>query len=231
MKDDYKKLVEFWNKCYSLDDNEKEKITDNPNDCYKTLAPSQKQYEVLKMFSGKENVLDYGCGGGWASVIMAKEGAKSVTSVDVANASYNLTLLNAKAYKVEHIIHPFSIDEKWLEKQEDEKYDGFFSSNVIDVIPLEMAKDIVKNSARVLSKGAKAVFSLNYYMDPKEMEKRGIQMDGHYVYIDGILRLSSLSDDEWSDIFKEYYEIDNLSYYSWPNEKKETRRLFVLKKK
>ena len=36
--------------------------------------------------------------------------------------------------------------------------------------------------------------------------------------------------EEWIKIFKEYYQDVSLSYYAWPGEEKEKRRLFVLKK-
>ena len=54
--------------------------------------------------------------------------------------------------------------------------------------------------------------------------------NGANIYIDGILRLLSLSDEEWTDIFKEYYKKVSLSYYAWPGEQKEMRRLFILEK-
>ena len=65
----------------------------------------------------------------------------------------------------------------------------------------------------------------------KEMEKRGCVVDGPHVYINNVLRLTSLKDEEWLDIFKEYYNLVSLSYFAWPGEEKETRRLFVLKRK
>ena len=83
----------------------------------------------------------------------------------------------------------------------------------------------------MLQKDGTAVFGFNYYIDPKVMEKRGCVVDGPHVYINNVLRLTSLKDEEWLDLFKEYYELVNLSYFSWPGEEKEKRRLFVLKRK
>lgn len=232
MKDDYKTLVEYWDKCFNISEEEKKGFKDiNPDEDYKSLAPSQKQYDALCSFPGCKKVLDYGCGDGWASVILAKNGVKEVISADVAAHSYDLVTLYSKAFGTEDIIKPVHIDKDWLGTQDKESFDGFFSSNVIDVIPLELAKEIIKNSAHVLKKGSKAVFSLNYYIDPEIMKNKGCETDGRNIYMEGVLRLSSLTDEEWSCIFSEYYEISKLEHYSWPGETKETRRLFTLIKK
>ena len=232
MKNDYLNLVEFWNNAFVMSEEEKKQLKAqiDPEKDYLSLAPSQKQFDVLTSFKDKTNVLDYGCGTGWASIIMAKSGAQKITAVDVANNS--ITMLNAykEAFKVENAIETLVIDENWLSQQKEATRDGFFCSNVIDVIPLEMAKEIVKESARVTTKDALVVFSLNYYIDPQIMKEKGCQVDGPNVYINGVLRLLALTDEEWTNLFKEYYKDISLTYYAWPGEQKETRRLFVLKK-
>ncbi len=231
MKDDYQKLVEFWNSNFTLTEEDKKELKNLDEEDYKKLAPSQKLYDVLGLFQECDTVLDYGCGSGWASVIMAKMGVKNITSAEVAHESLEMLKCYAKAFGVENNIHPTPIDEKWLNSQKEGVFDGFFCSNVIDVVPLEMAKDIIKNAAKVISKNSLAVFGLNYYIDPKKMEERGYIVEGRQVYINGVLRLTSLTDQEWLDTFKDYFETISLSYFAWPGEEKETRRLFVLKKK
>ena len=228
---DYLDLVEFWNNSFALSEEDKREFANiNPEEDYKGLAPSQKQFDALVALSKQENILDYGCGTGWASIIMAKNGAKKITAVDVASNSIEMLDCYAKAFKVEDIIKGIAIDENWLGSQKEETFDGLFCSNVIDVVPLEMAKDIVKNSERVVKKDARVIFSLNFYADPEAMKARGAEINGPHVYINGVLRLTSLKDEEWLDIFKEFYEVEEVIYYAWPGEPKETRRLFILKK-
>ena len=230
---DYLDLVNFWNQAFAFTEEDKKQLFEsiNPEEDHKGLAPSQKQFDALKVFINKENVLDYGAGSGWASIIMAKMGTKKVVAVDVAEQSIELLKVYAQAFKVDKQIEAIHIDENWLEKQKEATYDGFFSSNVIDVVPLDMAKDIIKNVAKVVKKDAPVLFSLNYYINPKDMESRGAIVKGNSVYLNGVLRLTSLTDQQWLDIFNEYFELANLSYYAWENEPKETRRLFLLKKK
>lgn len=233
MSDVYKNLVSFWNDAFAMNEEEKSELVKgiNPEEDYQELAPSKKLYDVLSLFSGKTDVLDYGCGNGWASIIMAKKGASSIVSVDVAPHAIESTLTLAQAYCVEKEIHPLLIDEKWLNQQKDAVFEGIFSSNVLDIIPLEMTKSILKEMARVLKEDGVAVFSFNYHADLEAMKKRGAKVEGNSVFIDGVLRLTSLSDEEWKNLFSDYFEITSLSYFSWPGEEKETRRLFVLRKK
>ena len=63
-------------------------------------------------------------------------------------------------------------------------------------------------------------------------KKRNIELvDDMYLFVNDVLRLSSLSDDEWKIIFAPYFEVVKLDYFAWEGEEKESRRLFVLKKK
>lgn len=233
MIDDYSKLVEFWNSSFEMSVDEKNQVLNqiNPDEDYYDLAPSKKLYDILKLFNGKEKILDYGCGSGWASIIIAKNGVKDITAVDVSKNSVEMLECYAKAFKVDAFIRGISIDSEWLRSLPKGAFDGFFSSNVIDVIPLDMAEEIIMESARITTDDAVAIFSLNYYIDPAKMADKGFTVNGPYVYIDNVLRLTALKDEEWSDIFKKYYQIESLSYFAWPKEEKETRRLFVLKKK
>ena len=86
MKNDYINLVEFWNQSFLLSEEGKKQISQiDKNDDYSQLAPSLKLFDALKEFKGLENVLDYGCGSGWASIILAKSNVKQVVAVDVAS--------------------------------------------------------------------------------------------------------------------------------------------------
>ena len=226
--EDYRKLVEYWDRVFA--EREEELRPEELGDGLAELAPSIKQFDALLSLKEKERVLDYGCGDGWASLIMAANGTKRVVSCDVAPSSIVRLSERLNALGFRDVIEPMLIDERWLSKQEDESFDGFFSSNVIDVVPLEMAEDIVKETSRVVKKGSPVIFSLNYFASPEDMKKRGFHVEGHQVYIEGILRLTALTDEEWMDIFHPYFQVEKLTYFAWPGETRETRRLFFLTK-
>ena len=230
IKDDYNKLVSFWNESFVINDEDKKHIMKDTSDDYRKLSPSLKQLEALRLFNGKNVVLDYGCGSGWASIIMAKSGAKRIDAVDVSLNSIEMVNCYKEAYDVSKIINAIHINEKWLKEQEGNKYDGFFSSNVVDVIPLTMALDIIKEAARITKEGALVVFSLNFYIEPSIMKERGCLIDGPHIYINDVLRLTALTDQEWMDIFSKYFKNIKLQYYAWSGEEKERRRLFIMEK-
>ena len=231
IQEDYKTLVDFWNQNFALEEEEKKQLEETSNDdSWKELPPSAKLFDVLTSFKGKEHVLDYGCGSGWGSLVMAKSGVSRITAVDVANNSLEMLRCYAKAYGVDQQIEGIVIDEAWLSKQPKGVYDGLFCSNVIDVVPLEMAKRIVEECARVVQEGAFVVFSLNYFIEPEKMAERGAKIDGPHIYLNGVLRLLSLTDLEWKNLFECFFKDVSLAYFSWPGEAKETRRLFTMKK-
>ncbi len=232
MEKDYHDLVSFWNRSFILNDENKEEIlkTEGIKDSWKELSPSDKLNDALKRFKGKEKILDYGCGNGWASIVMAKDGIKNIDACDVAINSIRLLDFYKELFDVKDAINSFAINSNWLGAQKEETYDGFYSSNVIDVVSLEMAKDIIKDAARITKKGAIVIFSLNYYIDPQIMQNKGCEVKNNQIYIDGVLRLTSLTDDEWKNEFAKYFNDIELSYFSWPGEQKESRRLFIMKK-
>ena len=232
MNKDYLDLVAFWNKSMAMNEEGMEKAKEgiNPNEDYPNLAPSPKLKDALDNFKGCKKVLDYGCGSGWASVILAKVGVKEVISVDVIANGIKMTSFYSEEFGVADIVKPLLIDDSWLSAENDNQYDGFYCSNVIDVIPLAMAEEIIKESARITTPKATVIFSTNYYIDPQIMKERGFEVKGSQIYIDGVLRLNSLTDDEWVSLFNKYYQDVEISYFAWSGEAKETRRIFILKK-
>ncbi|MBQ2472468.1 MAG: hypothetical protein II508_07700, partial [Acholeplasmatales bacterium] len=126
----------------------------------------------------------------------------------------------------------FKIDSSWIKNVASNTYDGIVCSNVLDVIPLETAKEILFHFHRILKENSKVIIGLNYYISLEQAKESKMELvDGHYLFIDGILRLSSYSDLEWMDLFSMYFTVEELSYFKWDGETKEARRLFVLKRK
>ena len=214
----------FWN------DNYAEEISlegiDSSN--FKDLAPSEKQFEGLKRLSSCPSILDYGCGHGWGAIILAKLGAKRVKGVDLSPNAVKMASSLSKAYSVKAEFA--SIEEDYL-FQTEERFDGVFCSNVIDVVPLEVAKSIVEGLANVLKQNGKALISLNHYVKPTDSPEREKEAKDGCLYVNGILRLLCLSDEEWSRIFEKHFEILSLDHYAWPGEEEEKRRLFFLRRK
>ncbi len=222
MIDDYKKSLEFWEKAYA---DSGDQNTDNSNN-WETLAPSEKFIYALSSFSKCQNVLDYGCGEGWGSIIMAKTGCKNITSVELSNSAIKKTIKNSIIYKVNKFVNAYVISENWINTEESDKYDGFFCSNVIDVIPEEIADNILKQAQRIVKPSKRIIISLNFYLDTKLNNNHEVK--GKYLYREGILRMVNRTDQEWCDILSKFFKIEKIEHFAWPGETKETRRLFYL---
>ena len=105
-------------------------------------------------------------------------------------------------------------------------------SNVLDVIPPETAEEILRDLARVATRDGTVIVGLNYYLSPEAVAVRNMDLaDGNRLYIDGVLRLVSRTDEEWARIFSPWYAVETLEHFAWPGEAKETRRLFWLRKR
>ena len=223
-------LVAFWNEAIKLPEDYKEEVRKATDNSVMDIVPSQKLYDAVKELGSCKKVLDYGCGSGWGAIVAASNGCKDVLAVDLGKnitdaAKFYADVLGANT-KTE------VIDENWIKNVPACTFDGLVCSNVLDVVPLETAENIVKEMARITTSDAKIVIGLNFYMSKEMAKKRNIELvDDMYLFVNDVLRLSSLSDDEWKIIFAPYFEVAKLDYFAWEGEEKESRRLFVLKKK
>ncbi len=226
IKLDYKNSLDFWEATYANSQNQDE--LDFSDNNWKRLAPSEKFITALSSFSGCKNVLDYGCGDGWGSIIMAKTGCNNITSVDLSKSAVNRANENINKFNFNNNIKTSVVSYDWINNEESEKYDGFFCSNVIDVVPEEIADNILMQAHRIVKPNKIIIISMNFYLDTKSTHNHGHEIKGKYLYRDGILRMVNRTDKEWSDIISKYFKIEKIDYFAWPGETKETRRLFYL---
>ena len=226
-----KKLVEFWDNAFLMSKEDKEELDNLKEQDYKELAPSKKLYEAVASLKDCNKVLDYGCGSAWGAIIASKEGAKNVPAVDLGENIINRVNLYKDKFRSD--IHAFSIEEDWLNTVENEAYEAIICSNVLDVLPLETSEYILKEFSRIIKKGGRLVIGLNYFLSKEKAKERNLNLEeDKYLYLDGVLRLTSLSDNQWISLFnKNNLDVESLDYFAWPKETKEIRRLFILRKK
>ena len=229
LKRDYKNSLDFWNSTYGKES--RESFLESTKN-WKELAPSEKFIPALSIFSNCKKMLDYGCGNGWGSILLAKLGCKNITAVDLVKNAIDSTLSNIIIYDERESIEACLITSDWLQKEGTNKYDGFFCSNVIDVVPEEIANSIIKETSRILKPGSNLIISLNFFLDILKVSNRQFEVkNNNYIYREGILRMVSRSDEEWNTIFSKYFNVEKLIHFSWPGETTENRRLFYLKNK
>ena len=231
----YSEAMNFWNKAFTLSDEDKEKhnknITADSDPADLAISKSLAEF-VRSTLKGKNKVLDYGCGEGWAGMSIYKDGCRDVTCVDVAQGAVETVKYIASLAQIGDGFCARSIDADWLATVADNTYDGIVCTNVIDVVPSEISAYIAQHLGRILSPGGTAVIGMNYYKDLSADPGANVEIrNGNEVYMGGILRMVSRTDDEWRSIFEKHFIVEQLEYYAWNSETVPKRRIFVLKKK
>lgn len=222
-------LIDFWDKSISSADFSDEEIDVNN---YNELAPSEKLANAIKIFKDSKHILDYGCGYGWASIIASFETSAEIDAVDMSEGIIESLKRLSKLYNKDKAINAFKIDSNWLSRVPSNSYDAIIINNVLDVIPMETSLSIIKELPRILKPNSKILIGMNFYLDKEVAKKRGMELDeNNYLFVNGILRLVSKSDEEWTNIFNKYFVIEKIEYFAWSGETKETRRLFYLRLK
>ena len=223
-------LIAFWDRAFTAAEKEEER--DGKEADWRALAPSDKLFRAAALMGQCENVLDFGCGSGWAGIIAAKSGCGHVTAADAAPGAVRAARENAGRFGVTDRVRAVTVSAGWLESVPSGTYDGLFCSNVLDVIPPETAGAVIRETSRVTMRGAAVIVGLNYYLSPEAAAARGLQLiDGERLYMDGVLRLVSRTDEKWAQIFSPWYTVEKLEHFAWPGETEERRRLFRLRKR
>lgn len=232
MKKEYTDAKNFWNQTLLLDDETKQAIDSSDKETEWKDIGIPKLFDASQTLTSRKKVLDYGCGAGSLALAIAKGGCLDVTAVDVAKNAADFTQYMVDAYGVSNSIKVLHIEDTWLAEHEGNTYDGIICSNVVDVLPPEVSLDIIKNLARVATKDGSVIISMNFYREPKSNPDRGIEIrNGNCMFVNDILRLVLRTDEEWTEIFKDYFEVEKIVHFGWPGEETEDRRIFFLKKK
>lgn len=231
----YNDSLKFWNSAFDMDDKAKEEYAEkiNPETDWRNLASSDKLADIIiNNLSDKKRVLDYGCGEGWAGIILKKSGCEEVTCVDVAENAVKLASFFRDIFKISEGFTAQCVSTDWIEKSPEAVFDGLFCCNVIDVVPEEAAENIIKNMARITTDDAVILIGMNYYIEPISCPEKNVEVrNKNELYVNGVLRMVSRTDDEWKKIFERYFNIDSVEYYAWLGEKEEKRRVFCLSRK
>lgn len=229
--EDSQKLIDFWDKAFAMSDEDQAEARPEPPEDWRQLAPSEKLCRAAESLGCHEKVLDYGCGNAWAAVIAAKSGCADVTAVDPAAGAAQAARFCAEICGVEKQVHVSCIRPDWLKTVPSDTYSGAICSNVLDVVPPEIAEEILRELSRVMKADGRLIIGMNYYLSPEAAAEKGMELlNGRMLYMDGVLRLVSRTDEEWTEILSSYCRIERLEHFAWPGETTERRRLFYLRK-
>lgn len=184
--------------------------------------------DVINDLYGKDaRILDFGCGSGWAlpELYFTKK-YKYGLGID---QSYNAIQLATEIAKksgfdnMEYMCKDIT--------NIDDEFDAIFSCNTLDVIPLDISKEILKEFKRILKPKCRILVSLNPYLDDELRERLNMELIGDKMFMkNGILRCVNLSNDEWCELFNIYFNVIRVEFFQIEGEKV-NRRMFLMENK
>ena len=229
---DNQALIAFWDQAFTLTEEDRAAHAQADADSWKDLAPSEKLFRAACELGKCKKVLDYGCGNAWGSIVAAKSGCGDVTAVDVAPGAAQSAQFLTELYGVKEQVSISCVSPDWLSYVPSDTYDGFICSNVLDVVPAETAEAIIREAAWAVTPDARVIIGLNYYLSAEAAASRGMELlEERKLYVNGVLRLVSRTDEEWAEVFAPYFSVEQLDHFAWPGESSETRRLFILRRR
>ena len=227
---DSENLIRFWGGAFALSGEDMDRERRSGAEGWKALAPSEKLFRAASALGRRKKVLDYGCGSAWAGIIAAKCGCPDVTAVDVAQGAVETARFYAGLCGAGLRLR--CVEPDWLRTVPAETYEGIVCSNVLDVVPPEISEAILRELARIAAPDAEVLVGLNYYLSPEAAAERQMPLaHGNRLYVEGVLRLVSRTDEAWADLLSPGFTVERLEHFAWPGEAEERRRLFHLRRR
>lgn len=191
--------ISFWNQFFK--DYEPVKINKEEVSVTTTLD------KYLKQIGDQcENILDVGCGTGYALIGAKLLGHKMKKGLGF-DASNHAIRIAKQTVELSHIddLSFVVADESFLSTIPDQSYDGIICSNFLDVIPKEMSQLIIKEIQRILSDEGFFLLKLNFELDEALIEKiKMVEIEENTYQIDGVIRAYNLSTEKWIEQFNQF---------------------------
>ena len=224
IKQDYDRAVNMWNETYSHC-----KIVDLKG---KSLSVEPMFDICLDIFASKcKNILDFGCGTGDVIFQCYEFGNMNFgLGVDLSETGiqYARKMTSVNNYKNLN----FDIgDISYFDSYEEGSFDGIILSNVLDVMPKDVAVKTFNRLTDLLSPKGLMFVKVNPYYDKADMAEWGMtQIKDNLFEEDGVLRYRELDTASWKQSFEKSYNI--LRYLEFPYPWQEgMNRLFLLEKR
>ena len=204
-----KKLVDYWDSVFK--DGKPSTIN---KETFKNYGDTF--YQSLKFIGDHSNrVLEIGCADGYSLMYTNLYGKKVsfCLGLDTSINAINLAKENIKLSKLENINFELSSNAS-LDLINDNSFDGIICSNVLDVLPIDVAKGIITNIDRILCPNGYIFLKFNYYVSEelKSRIKGMVNMGENCYSLNGVLRLHNEPIEYWKKLFKDYKVINETEF-------------------
>ena len=183
--------------------------------------------EIKKNDYKELTILDFGCGTGDISFqYLQYQPTHKVLGIDASKTGIEFATETARLsdYKTATFLEGTDHTVKQLEEN---SFDGVILSNVLDVMPKDVSKEVVEDLERVLKPGGYWFIKMNPYYSKEELESFGYENMGNNIYEENhIMRLRQATTNYWKERFARFgKEIIYLEFeYPW---QEGMNRLFV----
>lgn len=152
---------------------------------------------------GSRSILDFGCGSGGMLVCCWFRGVRKLTGIDLASEGIACASRYAAFLpEAECDFQCGSIDK--LTAFSDECFDGLILSNILDNLRPEDAVTALREAARTLKRGGKALVKLNPVITPEQIKAWNMRLIGEDLLDDGLL-LWNRDDAHWRQLLSGYF--------------------------
>ncbi|MGM9858478.1 MAG: class I SAM-dependent methyltransferase [Bacilli bacterium] len=217
------KLISFWDKVF-----ENMNITKIDG---KWIVDSTFNDAIKHYINPDSNILDYGCGTGWALFeIYYTVKLKHGLGIDTSKHAINNAL---KTKDISGLINlDFIVGNQDILSKYENEFDTAISFNVIDVLEDNIVNSILFHVSKALKDGGHFIVGINPNFPIEFLKSIGYTIEDNYLYKDGILRGNMKSDKEWVEVFSKYFNVISIKTFVLTEKEKEyPRRMFVLQKK
>lgn len=224
IKRDYNRSINMWNDVYS-----KCKIVDLKG---KSLSVEPMFDICLDIFASEcKKVLDFGCGTGDV-IFQCYEFGNIDSGLGIDLSETGIEFAKKFAYVNKYNNLDFKVgDISYFDNFADGSFDGIILSNVLDVMPKDVALKTFKRLTDLLAPKGLMFVKLNPFYEKSDMKEWGLtQIKDNLFEENGVLRYRELDTASWKQSFEKHYEI--IRYLEFPYPWQEgMNRLFLLQKK
>lgn len=224
IKRDYNRSINMWNDVYS-----KCKIVDLKG---KSLSVEPMFDICLDIFASEcKKVLDFGCGTGDVIFQCYEFGnMDSGLGIDLSETGIEFAKKFASVNKYNNL--DFKVgDISYFDNFADGSFDGIILSNVLDVMPKDVALKTFKRLTDLLAPKGLMFVKLNPFYEKSDMKEWGLtQIKDNLFEENGVLRYRELDTASWKQSFEKHYEIIRYLEFPYPWQDG-MNRLFLLQKK
>jgi len=218
-------IVAFWDSAFSSQEPfevKKQEIT----------IDDELTKELVFLGQNSHQIIDVGCGLGDLLITLAvfNDGQNELLGLDASTTAIKIAEASAAKSQALHT-HFQKGGIEILKKTPSASFDGAISSNFLDVIPLPLSHEFIKEITRILKKGGLFLLKVNFFIDPATLKDSRFVLSKEGVFLDGVLRSNNQLTETWIKCLSPDFELLRQNEFARLGPTSPKDRLFIFKKK